>query len=90
MQARFTILRAALEAGDRDALLSDILAATGSEAEAISILRSVERYGLDASIDYFEITEVAGRRMPAADRARAWRVRADRGEPEAETEIVAG
>jgi hypothetical protein len=77
----FTIMRAEVEAADKSSLKADILTATGSEVEAASVLRSLERLGADPSILFYEVTQVTGRRMNGGAGTHAWRVRADRGAP---------
>jgi hypothetical protein len=81
LQKSFTITRAEVEASTGAALMTEIVKATGSETEAASVLRSLERLGVDPSIDFYEITQLASRRINGAMPANAWRVRADRGAP---------
>ena len=90
MKQSFTIRREAVTGADRSALRADIVEATGSETEAAGILRSLERMGDDPSIDFFEISAVAGRRTNGAPASNTWRVHADRGEPAAEDAPVDG
>jgi hypothetical protein len=80
MKKSFTITREELEAADGSGLKATVLGFTGNEVEAASILRSLERYGQDASIDFFEMTQTQGRRLPGGAYTHSWRVRADRGE----------
>lgn len=79
MKKSFTIQRAELD--NAESLLSDIIEATGSETEAASILRSLERMGSDEGIDYYEVSQIPGRRINGDAPRVAWRVRADRGLP---------
>lgn len=79
MKKSFTITRAELVASDEASLRIEILRNTGSETDAESVLRSLERLGSDPSIDYYEISSVSGRRMHGGAATNAWRVRADRG-----------
>jgi len=88
MKQSFKIPREAVAGADPSALLADIVEATGSEVQAAGILRSLERMGDDPSIDFFEISAVAGRRTNGAPPTSTWRVHADRGEPEAEESAV--
>ncbi|CAN5872002.1 hypothetical protein BH23GEM9_BH23GEM9_28860 [soil metagenome] len=81
MAKSFTITRADVEAADAASLMSEIVKGTGNEVAAASVLRSLERLGSDPSIDYYEISQVAGRRVNGGPGTNAWRVRADRGEP---------
>ena len=86
MKKSFTITRAELVANDEAHLRTEIVKATGSEIDAASVMRSLERLGSDPTIDYYEISHVAGRRMHGGAATSAWRVRADRGiEEPAET-----
>jgi endonuclease/exonuclease/phosphatase family metal-dependent hydrolase len=79
LKKSFTITREALEAADAATLMSEIVSGTGNELEAASVLRSLERLGTDPGIDFYEITQVPGRRMHGGPATHAWRVRADRG-----------
>lgn len=79
MDRSFTMTRAQVAGADPAALRASIVEAVGSEAGAESILRSLERMGSDASIEYFEVTEVGGSRRQGGAPSPAWRVRADRG-----------
>lgn len=79
MKKSFTITRAELVASDEANLRTEIVKATGSEVDAASVLRSLERLGSDPTIDYYEITQVTGRRLHGGAATNAWRVRADRG-----------
>lgn len=51
---------------------------TGSEAETSSILRSLERFGQDTSIRYYEMTPAPVRRLYHTVPSFAWTVRAVR------------
>jgi hypothetical protein len=84
LKKSFTITRAEVESADRAKLTADIAAATGSDEEAVSVLRSLERMGDDPSILYYEVSHVSGRRMSGGVASNAWRVRADRGAPATE------
>lgn len=84
MRKSFTIQRAELD--DAASLLTDIIEATGSEVEAASVLRSLERMGSDPGIDYYEVSQIPGRRINGDAPRNAWRVRADRGLPEVAAE----
>ena len=78
MKNSFTMTRAEVVRTDAATLRATIVAATGSERGAESIMRSLERMGTDPTIDYFEMTEVTGARKHGGASATAWRVRADR------------
>ena len=83
MQKSFTITRADVTSDDLDSLRPEILSVTGSETEAASIMRSLERIGTDPSILAYEMTQVTrGPRLGGVSTS-AWRVRADRGLPPA-------
>lgn len=81
MRQSFKMTRAQVADREPDALRAAIVAATGSEDGAESILRSLERMGTDPSIDYFEMTEISGSRRMGGSAPAGWRVRADRGLP---------
>ena len=80
MERSFTMSRAQVVTADPATVRASIIAATGSESGAESIMRSLERMGTDPGIEYFEMTEVSASRRRAGT-AAAWRVRADRGIP---------
>lgn len=62
-----------------DARLRDeIHAHTGSDTETSSILRSLDRFGQDLSIRYYEMTPTPARRTYRPTSAFAWTVRAVR------------
>jgi hypothetical protein len=75
----FTLTRAEVADADAASLKAEIASVTGSELETASILRSLERLGTDPSIEYYEMTQVTGKRMHGGAATIAWRVRADRG-----------
>lgn len=79
MKTTFTMTREQVVASDAATLRASIVAATGSESGAESIMRSLERMGTDESIEYFEMTEVTGTRRFGGAAPAGWRVRADRG-----------
>jgi hypothetical protein len=81
MTKSFTMTRAEVVGSDAVTLKAAIVAATGSERGADSIMRSLERMADDPSIDYFEMTEVTSARRYGGAAPAAWRVRADRGIP---------
>jgi hypothetical protein len=83
----FIMTRAEVLDADLDALKAAIIVATGSESGADSILRSIERMGTDASIEHFEMTEISGSRKYGGAAPAGWRVRADRGQPDAPTAV---
>ena len=72
---------------DPTSLLPRIVEETGSEAEAASILRSIERLGTDPSILFYEMTKEMRGPRSGGTASTAWRVRADRGAPPV-TEVV--
>lgn len=59
-------------------LRDEIQGRTGSDAETSSILRSIERFGHDASIRYYELTPSPSRRTYQATPRFAWTVTAVR------------
>jgi len=60
------------------ALRTEIQSHTDNHAETSSILRSIERFGEDASIRYYEMTPSTTRRAYHTALARSWTVRAVR------------
>lgn len=62
----------------RATLRDQVAERTSSEFETASILRSIERYGEDSSIRYFEIAQAEPRLGARSVRAAAWSVRAVR------------
>ncbi|HEX6134755.1 MAG TPA: hypothetical protein VFZ24_12380 [Longimicrobiales bacterium] len=82
MARSFTLTLAQVATADPAALRASILDEVGSEAGADSILRSIQRIGMDDMIEYFEMTEVPGNRRLGGSSPAAWRVRADRGRVE--------
>jgi hypothetical protein len=81
LSKRFTIPRTDTLANDPQSALPAIIDATGSEAEAASIMRSLERLGSDPSILFYEMTLVLRGSRHGGVATSAWRVRADRGAP---------
>ena len=64
------------------ALRAEIHAHTGSDQATASILRSIERFGGDASIESFEVTPREKPRVRASTGSVSWSVRAlRRGDP---------
>lgn len=59
-------------------LRDEIQARTGSDVETSSILRSLERFGPDASIQYYELTPKPTRRTYQSNSEFAWTVTAVR------------
>ncbi len=59
-------------------LRAEIRTHTDNEEETSSILRSLERFGDDASIRYFEVTPKTSRRYYPGARAMSWTVHAVR------------
>ncbi|HEX6308999.1 MAG TPA: hypothetical protein VFZ69_12470 [Longimicrobiales bacterium] len=82
MARSFTLTLAEVASADPAALRASILDEVGSEAGADSIIRSIQRIGMDDMIEYFEMTEVPGTRRHGGSSPAAWRVRADRGRVE--------
>jgi hypothetical protein len=79
VKTSFALTRAQVVDSDAATLKASIVAETGSELGAESIMRSLERMGTDESIEFFEVTEVAGSRRVGGAPSAGWRVRADRG-----------
>lgn len=78
MNKSFTISRDTVTAGDRPGLLREVMGHTGSEDQADSILRSLDRLGSDASIRYYEMTAANPQRRYASAPSVVWTVRAVR------------
>jgi hypothetical protein len=78
LKKQFTLSRAEVVAADPAVLRAEILTATGSETEADSILRSLERLGTDSSIEHYQVTHVAGRRAHGMAGSGSWRVHVER------------
>ena len=75
MKESFTISRAQLLSSDRYTLRRTLFRHTGSEDEASSILRSLERLGSDRSIAHYEMTPIQPRRVAPGAPAVLWNVR---------------
>lgn len=80
MSRPFTIKRASVAGGDQSGLMREVVGHTGSEDEASSIIRSLERLGSDASIGYYEMTPVSSKRRFVGAAQVVWTVRAVRDE----------
>ena len=79
----FSISREQAAVADPAILMALILRETGSEDEAKSILRTLERMGRDPSILTYDMT-LETRRSRTTGLKGAWRVRAYRGEARSE------
>jgi len=79
MERSFTLTREQVVGADPATFKAAIVAAIGGERGAESIMRSLARMGTDDTIEFFEMTEVAGSRRHGGAAPAAWRVRADRG-----------
>lgn len=79
MSRSFVIRRASVDAENQPQLMREVVGHTGSEEEASSILRSLERLGSDASIDYYEMTP-SNSRQRFIKSTVVWSVRAVRNE----------
>ncbi len=78
MPTNFSIPRSRCAVLSDPILRQEIQARTGSDAETTSILRSLGRFGHDASVRYFEMTPIPSRRMYQATPGFAWTVTAVR------------
>ena len=78
MPATFTIPRSRCAVLTDPTLRDEIQERTGSDAETSSILRSIERFGLDASIHHYELTPVPSRRTYQSEPGFSWTVTAVR------------
>lgn len=80
MSRSFTIKRDSVVAGNQPRLMREVVGHTGSEDEASSILRSLERLGTDVSIGYYEMTPMSSKRRFVGAASVVWSVRAVREE----------
>ena len=78
MPSPFYLSRARCAVLDDPALHAEILNRTGSDAEVTSIIRSLERFGSDASIGEFLVSPAPNRGASRLARAVVWNVRAIR------------
>jgi len=78
MPSPFALSRAACSPISAPSLRREISRHTSSEAETAGILRSLERFGGDASIIRYEITPTKAGRWSPKTKAVAWTVRAVR------------
>ena len=78
MPSTFTILRSRCGVLTDATLRDEIQGRTGNDAETSSIIRSIGRFGSDASIQYYEMTPKTGRRTSRANPSFAWTVTAVR------------
>ncbi len=78
MPSTFSIARSRCSVLSDPTLREEISSHTGSDAETTSILRTLERFGHDASVRYFELTPKPSRRTYQPTAAFAWTVTAVR------------
>ena len=78
MANSFSIARSRCSVISDPGLREEIRGHTGSDDEASSILRSLERFGGDASVRFYEMTPQASNRTYRHARAVNWTVRAVR------------
>ena len=78
MKRSFTLPRTRVVGADSTTLMHEVAVHTGSEGEAESILRSVERLGADVSIDSYEVTPKTVQRAHRGAAPVVWSVRAVR------------
>jgi hypothetical protein len=74
-----TLTRNDVSANSRPALMTQLVTATGSEAESEGILRSLDRLGTDPTILRYHLTLEARASRFGGTSTRSWRVSADRG-----------
>lgn len=79
MPYAFTISRSRLSSLSALEIRSEINRHTGSDTETSSILRSIERFGGDATISRYEVDPKPGRGTRLGRARVAWTVRAQRG-----------
>lgn len=78
MSESFSISRPARDGWSRDALQEEVRLRTGNDSATESIMRSIDRFGSDDSIRYYELTPKANYRRRSDAVAQAWTVRAVR------------
>ena len=78
MPNSFSINRSRCSVLSDPKLRDEIQAHTGSDAETSSILRSLDRFGHDVSIQYYDVTPMPSRRTYQSTAAFTWTVRAVR------------
>lgn len=78
MRQSFTLPRASVVGADSSTLMHEVADHTGSQDEAASILRSVQRLGADASIHSYEVTPTTVQRAYRGASPVIWSVRAVR------------
>ena len=78
MAQPFSITRARCSVLSDPGLREEIRAHTGSDEEVSSILRSLERFGTDLSIHFYEMTPTLSTRTYQRARTVNWSVRAVR------------
>lgn len=76
MPHTFTISRSRLSSTAAPAMREEITSHTGSDQETSSILRSIERFGGDATIRSYEVSPKATRTSTFRVPRVAWTVRA--------------
>lgn len=78
MATSFSIARSRCSVLTDPSLREEIGTHTGSESETSAILRSLGRFGHDASVRYFEMTPKPSRRTYQSTSAFSWTVTAVR------------
>jgi len=78
MASPFSIFSSRVSDASDPALREEIRAHTGSDEEVMSILRSIERFGGDATIRSYEMTPTTKRGRFGGALKLAWNVRAIR------------
>lgn len=78
MSHAFTIARSRCSVLSDPALVEEIRRHTETDGEVSSILRSLQRFGGDSSIRYFEMTPTESRRNYGRHRLVTWSVTAVR------------
>jgi hypothetical protein len=74
----FSLARSRCSVLSDPALRDEIRTHTGSDSETSSILRSLGRFGHDATVRYYELTPTPSRRTYQPTAAFAWTVKAVR------------
>lgn len=80
MTQSFSLSATRCSAAEDASLRTEITEITGNDSETSGILRSIERFGGDASIERFEISRSARGRYAPKTAAASWIVRAVRAD----------
>jgi hypothetical protein len=82
MKRSFTLDRSRVVGADGTTLTNEVTHYTDSDEETATILRGIERLGMDASIRHYEITPKIVQRVYGGASPVVWSVRAVRDQPD--------